>query len=975
MALKNNAKKHNLTFLLSIKILICIIFCFFLGLNVFQKLDYRLYDALFHMRKEPPLNEKIVLVKIDDKAIMSLGEWPWTRDVIADALLRLKELGAEKAIFDIEYISPSKNGINPAAEQSITSSIINTSENISELVNQMTQASTSGYYSKSEIKELSESLISENIQSEFENLINFVNNNISRDNDEYFAEALQFFGKSYLTINHENLRYEISDEDINYIKSRLLLKNVEDKNSLITKGNDFTNKESEEEKGFTPALNKLISRAYGASFTNSVIDSDGVRRRMELLFEYQGEYIPQLAFGPFLDIVQSSEIIRKKDYFIVKNAVNPQTQEISDIKIPVDPYGRILINWRKGSCEESFNNDSIFFLINLDIIEQNIFIALSNIASQAILDDYGYPLEYYDEAVSLVNLYNQITSVKNELLSYCQGYSENGEIIDGLKDEEYEYYFGLRNEFFESAKKFVEKNHLTEIENRLNPIYQGALETEDYSGADYVLQIISNMKEDFDSLYYVDAYLELKSELENIYKDSWCIIGNTATSTTDNGATPLDKKFMNVGLHANLLNTLLTQSFIKYVDWKIGFIFAILLSFLLLVLINFSNIVQNITNFACYLVYSLIWGSLFIFSDYYIPFIGIMIYLTVDLLAGISYRFFLSFKEKSFITQIASSFANKDTVEELRKNPEAFKTEGQKKTITALFSDIQKFSTLSENIGKIYGEEGPNKLIEILNEYLGKMSDEILKNGGNIDKYEGDAIISMFGAPDPMNAHSPEEWAYLCLDSAIRMKNVEQEFNQTHAELFEPKEITNNNGEKEIVQLKPLQTRIGVNSGEAFVGLMGSKTESFSKLNYTMIGDTVNLASRLEGVNKAYNSWIMCSDETWNMANSGANKDKIIVRRLDKCRVVGRSTPVQLYNVIGFADEISSVDREKIEIFHLGLDKYLNREFSEALKLFEKADSMEGGDATSEIFAERCREFIKNSIPENWDGVVNMSSK
>ena len=341
----------------------------------------------------------------------------------------------------------------------------------------------------------------------------------------------------------------------------------------------------------------------------------------------------------------------------------------------------------------------------------------------------------------------------------------------------------------------------------------------------------------------------------------------------------------------------------------------------------------------------------------------------------IGFRFFLSTKEKQFITQIAASFANKDTVNELRKNPDAFKTEGQKKCITALFSDIQKFSTLSESIGKMYGDEGPNKLIEILNEYLGKMSNEILRNSGNIDKYEGDAIISMFGAPDPMNTHSPQEWAYLCLDSAIRMKKVEVQFNEEHKDLFEPREITLPDGKKEIIQLKPLQTRIGVNSGDAFVGLMGSKTDTFSKLNYTMIGDTVNLASRLEGVNKAYGSWIMCSDDTWNMANSGIHKGEITAKRLDRVRVVGRSTPVQLYSIVGFTSELTNEDKQEIEIFHTALDKYLQRDFANAGKLFLQANKIGDGDPIALVFADRCKNFIEKGVEKGWDGVINMTSK
>lgn len=962
-------KNKNIIISFLIKLIIISVFGTFIYLNVFRKLDYRLYDGLFHYRKEPQKTEKIVLVKIDDLSILALGEWPWSRDVIADALLRLRELGAENAIFDIEYISPSKNGIAPSAEEMIVKSINYTEEEINTLLNQLTNAIQQGYYTINDLGELTQQLIDENINLSFTNLNEFINNNMSRDNDEYFARALQFFGKSYLTINHQELGYQFTREELDYIKDRMLKNKVEDRNYLVNIGNDLTTKESGEPTGFTPALNKLMTRAYNANFTNSVVDKDGVRRRMELLYFYDGKYIAQLSFGPYLDIVDSHDIIRQKDEVIVKNALNPNTGVREDIKIPVDPYGRILINWRKGSCDESFNNGSIIMLTDLDTIESQIVTTLKYISDQVISTNDGYAMEYVNHSAELVALYDEITEMKNSLLEKCTGYDVEGNLLDGISAEDYKNYFDLRDVFYNEVKKFIVADYLPGILERLD-------ELADYNDVEIIEEIRSYMLEDFEGLKGdYEIYMESFNDLKQLYNGAYCIIGNTATSTTDNGATPLDNKFMNVGIHANVLNTLITQNYIVQIRTIYGFAFAVALALLMLVFGKLSNAKQNIFTALFYVVYCLIWGGLFVFSKYYIQFIGTIFYLAVDLFAGIAFRFYISTKEKQFITQIAASFANKDTVDELRRNPDAFKTEGQKKVITALFSDVQKFSTLSESIGRIYGDEGPNKLIEILNEYLGQMSNEILANNGTIDKYEGDAIISMFGAPDPMNTRAKEDWAYQCLDSAIKMKKVEIEFNQLHDDLFKPQEITDSQGKSQIIQLKPLQTRIGINSGEAFVGLMGSKTENFSKLNYTMIGDTVNLASRLEGVNKAYNSWIMCSDATWNMANSGENKDKILARKLDKVRVVGRSTPVQLYNIIGFANEASQETREQIDIFNTALTKYLQRDFANAGKLFIQANAIGKGDPTALIFAERCKNFIQNGVPEDWDGVINMTSK
>lgn len=962
-------KKNNIFISFIIKIIVFLVFGVLFYSGIFAKLDFRLYDSLLSRRKEPAADKNIMLVKIDDPSIKELGEWPWSRDIYADALLRMKELGAKCAIFDIEYISPTKNGIAPSAEQKIYKQVYATEDTVNELIGQLSSAIDAGYIRTSEVPALVDEMIGENIEPTFENLQNYIADNMSRDNDEYFARCIQFFGHAYLTINHDDLGYDITPEENNYILNRILTDKVTDKLDLIQIGNDYTSITTGESRGFNPAMHKLMTRAYGANYTNSVVDGDGIRRRMQLLVKYNDHYINQLAFGPFLDLVDSREMIREKDYLIVKNAKSPYTDARKDLKIPLDPYGRLLINYRHGSSDSSFKNDSIINLIRLDSFEEQIVSLLNYIAMHAVANDDGSEMAYTAEAWALLDEYEAVNQFKEALLAKCTGYNSDGTLIDGITDEEYKSYFDLRNQFYSDVSQYSNAGHFSDVSNRLDQLMERF-------GDPSLEEMRSYLDEDFDNLkYFTDAFNDFMNELRPLYKDAYCIIGNTATSTTDIGATPYETKFMNVGIHANVLNTLLKEDFICIVKWQWGFLLALALSLLMLILFNASNTTQNISTFAAYLVYCLVWGGLFVFSRYYIQFVGTILYLFVDLIAGMGFRFYLSTKEKQFITQIASSFANKDTVNELRKNPDAFKTEGQKKCITALFSDIQKFSTLSENIGKLYGDEGPNKLIEILNEYLGQMSNEILRNSGNIDKYEGDAIISMFGAPDPMNTHTPEEWAYLCLDSAIRMKKVEVEFNKIHADLFEPKEITHEDGTKETIQLKPLQTRIGVNSGEAFVGLMGSKTDTFSKLNYTMIGDTVNLASRLEGVNKAYGSWIMCSDDTWNMADSGVHKGAIAAKRLDQVRVVGRSTPVQLYSIVGFSNELTREQSEEIDIFHAALDKYLSRDFVNAGKLFMQANSMCGGDPIALVFADRCKNFIENGVDDDWDGVINMTSK
>jgi hypothetical protein len=147
------------------------------------------------------------------------------------------------------------------------------------------------------------------------------------------------------------------------------------------------------------------------------------------------------------------------------------------------------------------------------------------------------------------------------------------------------------------------------------------------------------------------------------------------------------------------------------------------------------------------------------------------------------------------------------------------------------------------------------------------------------------------------------------------------------------------------------------------------------KLNYTVIGSEVNLASRLEGVNKVYDSSILVSEKTWTEANYGENKDIIVAKKLDKVRVVGIDNPVQLYNIIGFKSEMSNKQLEEIEIFHSALDEYFAKNFTKAAKLFMEAYQLLPDDKTALIFAERCSNYAKKNIPAEWDGVRTLTSK
>ena len=170
---------------------------------------------------------------------------------------------------------------------------------------------------------------------------------------------------------------------------------------------------------------------------------------------------------------------------------------------------------------------------------------------------------------------------------------------------------------------------------------------------------------------------------------------------------------------------------------------------------------------------------------------------------------------------------------------------------------------------------------------------------------------------------------------------------------------------------RELETRIGINTGNMVVGNMGTSM----KMNYTIMGNDVNLASRLEGVNKIYKSWILVSETTWNEADSGEHKGELVSRRLDRVRVVGINKPVQLYNILGFKNEMPPDELASLGEFHEALDRYLARDFKKAGKMFMNANKLNPADEAALVFAERCKDYLKHGIPDDWDGVMNMTTK
>ena len=310
---------------------------------------------------------------------------------------------------------------------------------------------------------------------------------------------------------------------------------------------------------------------------------------------------------------------------------------------------------------------------NLDKTENHLVDMLVYLCTDSdfiVIDDEGYELEYVSQVYDLINFYDEISEYKEYLLSLCTGYNIDGTPIDGITEGEYESYFNSRKEFFNAVTEFVENSPIDEIKSteHFNSLPE--------ESQNMILELFNVISQD------IKEYNDTFKFLTNIFKDKYCIIGQTAASTTDIGAIPFERTYTNVCIHANIMNTILNKDFISYYPWYFGFIASFILSMFLLLLHEKSSSIQNLIGGISRLALISIFILLFVISHIYIPILtSVIIFNTVDYLAGAIYRYLISSREKKFITAVASSFANKDTVEQLRKNPELFKTEGEKKYI------------------------------------------------------------------------------------------------------------------------------------------------------------------------------------------------------------------------------------------------------------------------------------------------------
>ena len=438
-------------------------------------------------------------------------------------------------------------------------------------------------------------------------------------------------------------------------------------------------------------------------------------------------------------------------------------------------------------------------------------------------------------------------------------------------------------------------------------------------------------------LLFVDDEEELE-DLAFLIDGKIALIGEVAEVAHDQFETPVGNIF-GVEVIANSIATILRSGPLKAASLGL----ELLLGFLLLALFLCTRLIQaplprNSLSIAVMLLYVLL--TFYTYISFGLVFsMSYLLIASVFSLLCINIRFYLAeMGQKTQIREMFGQYLSPKVVEDLVDDPSKIQLGGEEREMTAFFSDIQGFSAISERLT-------PTELVQLLNDYLTDMCDIIISSEGTVDKFEGDAIMAFWGAPTRQSDHAQRA----CF-AAIDMNN----------RLIELRVKAVQEG------ITPLTVRMGVNTGQMVVGNMGSS----QRMNYTIMGDAVNLASRLEGANKAYGSGMMISESTYRSC-----EEDIDVRELDRIMVVGKSEPVTVYQLLSRKNQTTGADADLVDQFSKGLELYKAGDFRLAKSEFSSCLEIFADDGPALTYISRCQAFADNPPDADWDGVYRLTEK
>lgn len=728
-----------------------------------------------------------------------------------------------------------------------------------------------------------------------------------RDNDTLLAEAIKQHGSVILPYSF------LKDPLERHFKSKYEKEKAEEAYKLFTEKasipldeydrDAFRHLIDPERQDIQYVIPALIESTSTFGYVDSDFDIDGTARKIRLIRVFKDRIYFHMSLVMLMDMTnvkKESLIIDPGKNITLPDAMDPTTGEKRDIVIPVDTRGQLYINWA-GPLESTFNHLSYYSLFEY---------------SQARAEIHDYFNE--EDARTGNSTRKQLLDRRTVLLRDLQHISPESNRRNVIISE-------LRKVQSDIAK--IEKEYLRDLEKGIPELEQQIKEHD----SEQIRSTLKNLKT------YITA-VKIVTGVENL-AGQYIITGLTATATQDIGVIPVSSEYMMVGTYHNVLNTILQGEYIRKAPGWINYLCMLLIALIIGLAMQRLPAVHSVIALGIsFIVINGIIILLFSAGNIWLDELSISLSLLLPGVAVSATKFISEESQKRYIKSAFSRYLSPKVIEEIMDDPDSLQLGGEKREISIFFSDVAGFSTISEQLT-------PEELVALLNEYLSQMTDIIMEKEGTVDKFEGDAIMAFYGAPQNQKDHAIRA----CL-AALDMKQ----------RLAEMREVWNSIGQHE------LKVRMGINTGDAVVGNMGSRT----RMDYTAMGDSVNLASRLEGANKAYGTFAIISEATYEKA-----KDHIEARRLDRIRVIGKEEPIMVYELLQRKGQLPSYMHEMLEKYYEGLELFEQRDWANARKKFKAGLKLLPDDGPCQTYYDRCSEFMKKPPSKNWDGVYRLKTK
>jgi class 3 adenylate cyclase/CHASE2 domain-containing sensor protein len=708
-------------------------------------------------------------------------------------------------------------------------------------------------------------------------------------------------------------------------------------------------------KSFTPPIPELASAFSGLAVSTVPPDGDGVMRRVPLFRQVESGLLPGLGFLLYLHRVGFTP--DKPDEIKAAMSIEPgpvvrlKTPKRGEVAIPLDPSGGLLLRMQ-GIEEMALDRLPITAVMDYQAHKNRLREVWERVDTN---QDSPYATAIAQAAEELMLAGDQpVTFDTVQDRAKALGLEQMRTAEELLPDAKPEERADKRapSDWVRLAKQFLERK-LKSYEDTLAHRAKKFRKKSPEEQAKALAKPGSEWAELMQRVHSIEELAHMRVELEKRLKGRSVIIGAAQTGNTDSAPTPFASKEPNYALHGHAIATLMGGQFIHRPHHSRSTLAPVVALAVLL-----GIVLPRV---------SLSWGALwalFVWAAWGVASVALLAYrgMWVDVVApsmsvlitylGLSYwRYKTVEQSKAIYREMFEAYLDKRVIEQFVERPELFKEIGGVSCeITAFFSDIEGFTTISELCS-------PEQLSAMLTDYLTPMTDIIQARGGLRDKYIGDAIVAMWGAP----LHSPDHAVQGCLASLEQRERLNA-LKKDERLLADPKSWLSHLRSKG----RDFNARMGVNTGIAKVGNFGSARSK----NYTMIGDTVNLAARLEGANKAFGTYLMISEFTYAQA-----RDYIEARPLDSIRVKGKLRPVTVYELMAKKGDLSEKMCEVREIYVKARNLHLEQRFEEAIAMFKQALALKEDDAPCLTLMHRCEHYLEAPPPKDWDGTYDLKEK